>query len=45
MGEPMDRSRRVFVEQGPFEKAFPTLENAIIEYDEFEYGMKRRSGR
>jgi hypothetical protein len=45
MGEPMDRSRRVFVQLGPFEEAFPTLEEATIEYTESESGIKKRSGK
>ena len=30
MGEPMDRSNRIFAPQTSFEKAFPTIESATI---------------
>jgi hypothetical protein len=30
MGEPMDRSKRVFWQSGTFEQAFPTVESATI---------------
>jgi|SRR5581483_11782712 len=44
MSEPMDRSRRIFVDQGTFEQAFPDVEEARIEYTEFEYGNEKRDG-
>jgi hypothetical protein len=44
MGEPMDRSRRVFMQLGPFEEAFPTLEEASAKYVEYQRGVQRRSG-
>jgi hypothetical protein len=34
MGEPMDRSRRVFYSQRPFDEAFPGVEDADVEYSE-----------
>ena len=46
MGEPMDRSRRVFVKfDSSFEAAFPTLESAVIAFTESDFMVKRRSGR
>jgi len=44
MGKPMDRSRLIFMQSGPFEEAFPTLEEAVVDYTEFEYGEKRGEG-
>jgi hypothetical protein len=39
MGEPKDRSGRIFAPPtASFEEAFPTLENAVLWYTEFEYG-------
>jgi len=45
MGEPMNRSNLVFVELGPFERAFPLLESAIVEFTEFNLHLKGRSGK
>ena len=39
MGEPMDRSRRVFMELTTFEKAFPTIESATISSYEVGKGV------
>jgi hypothetical protein len=39
MGQPMDRSNRPFSpETNSFEEAYPTLEDAIIYYTEFDFG-------
>jgi hypothetical protein len=46
MGEPMDRSQRLFVKfDSSFEETFPTLENAVIAFTEFDFMVKRRSGK
>jgi len=45
MGEPMDRSKLVFMELGPFQRAFPRLESAVVEFTEFNLHLKGRSGR
>ena len=45
MGEPMDRSGRIFMKQGSFDKAFPTLKDAAVEYTEWDGGVKQRSGK
>lgn len=46
MGEPMDRSKRIFQTQvKSFEEAFPTLEGAVLEYIEFEYGEPKGGRR
>jgi hypothetical protein len=34
MGEPMDRSRRVFGSLRPFDDVFPDVEDADVEYTE-----------
>jgi hypothetical protein len=44
MGEPMDRSRRIFMKPTSFEKGFPTLEQAIVEYTESDFVLPTRSG-
>lgn len=44
MGEPMDRSGRIFSTSGTFEQLFPTVEEAVVVFAEFEYGAKRREG-
>ena len=41
MGEPMDRSRRVFCALSRFEAAFPTLEDAIFEYEVYDFGNEQ----
>lgn len=38
MGEPMDRSNRVFARSGTFESVFPDLEDAVVEYYETDLG-------
>ncbi len=47
MGEPMDRSKRAFVQfDSTFEQAFPTLDDAMIRFtEEFGYGEKTRPGK
>ena len=45
MGEPMDRTRRVFMKLGTFEETFPTLEDAVIEFTEFDFVLEATSGR
>jgi hypothetical protein len=43
MGDVMDRSKRFFVKfDSSFEQAFPTLEDAVIEYTEM-VSVKQRS--
>ena len=32
MGEPMDRSHRIFMKLGPLEEAFPSLDEAAVEF-------------
>ena len=44
MGIPMDRSRRVFLKSGPFQKAFPKLESAVVEYSEYRPGGESAEG-
>jgi hypothetical protein len=44
MGEPMDRSHRVFFKLGPFEEAFPTLEEATVEFTEYDFLQEVRRG-
>lgn len=44
MGKPMDRSGRVFMKQGLFDEAFPSLKDAIVEYTGLDRGIKKRSG-
>jgi hypothetical protein len=44
MGEPMDRSQRVFGRLTTFEDAFPTVEEAVVEYTESDRGMTKRTG-
>lgn len=44
MGIPKDRSRLVFMQHGPFERAFPTLDDAVAEYVEWDYAIKKREG-
>ncbi len=41
MGESMDRSGRIFRQFGPFEEAFPMLEDATVEYTERDHGIKK----
>jgi hypothetical protein len=41
MGEPMDRSNRIFAPQTTFEKAFPTIESATISSYEDGEGIYR----
>jgi hypothetical protein len=44
MGEPMDRSRRVFGSLKPFDDVFPDIEGADVEYTETgEFAMKART--
>lgn len=41
MGTPMDRSNRPFAPlTASFEEAFPTLEDAVIRYTEYDFGTK-----
>jgi|HubBroStandDraft_2_1064218.scaffolds.fasta_scaffold2149454_1 hypothetical protein len=42
MGEPMDRSRRVFGTLSSFENVFPQLEDACAEYIEYELASEKR---
>jgi hypothetical protein len=43
MGEPMDRSNRPFAPvDATFQQAFPTVEEAIVKYTEFEHGSGKR---
>jgi len=44
MGEPMDRSRRVFMRFGPFQQAFPTLDEATVEFTEYYFMQEMRHG-
>jgi hypothetical protein len=44
MGEPMDRSRRVFGTLSSFENVFPQLEDALAEYDEYELASEKGHG-
>jgi hypothetical protein len=44
MGEPMDRSNRVFMKLGKFEEAFPELEDVTVEFVEKDFLLKARSG-
>lgn len=41
MGEPMDRSKRIFVKFGSFEKAYPTLQSVTVESYEDGDGVFR----
>lgn len=43
MGQPMDRSRLVFMQLGSFEEAFPELEVAKVKYTEFSHGTEKRT--
>jgi len=43
MGKPMDRTDRVFDNPSTFEKAFPTLQDAIVECTEFKF-LNRQVG-
>jgi hypothetical protein len=45
VGEPMDRSKRIFSKEGRFQEIFPTLEDAWLEFTEFEYGAQKRKGK
>jgi hypothetical protein len=45
MGEPMDRSGRIFSRPTKsFEEAFPTLENAVLRYEVFDFGTPKGKG-
>ena len=44
MGEPMDRSNRVFGTPASFDEAFPQVEDALVEYTEYELVSEKRSG-
>jgi hypothetical protein len=44
LGEPMDRSRLFFPPTSEWEKAFPTLEDAIIHYIESDFSGEERKG-
>src|SRR5690349_11297329 len=44
MGEPMDRSKLFFPPTRKWEEAFPTLEDAIIDYIESDFGGEERNG-
>jgi hypothetical protein len=44
MGVPMDRSNRVFGKLSTVEKVFPTLEEATMEFTEYDFALKKRSG-
>jgi hypothetical protein len=45
MGEPMDRSRRVFGRLAPFDEVFPELEDAVFEFIEKDFLFQKRPGR
>jgi hypothetical protein len=45
MGEVMDRSRRVFGHLDTFENVFPTVEEAVVEFTESDFGVTKRTGR
>ncbi|MGA3081512.1 MAG: hypothetical protein ABSD44_09040 [Terracidiphilus sp.] len=44
MGEPMDMSLRVFGKLKQFEEVFPALEDAIVDFTEFDFLFEKRSG-
>jgi hypothetical protein len=45
MGEPMDRSKLFFSRlTSKWEEAFPTLEDAIIDYIESDFGSEEHNG-
>jgi hypothetical protein len=44
MGEPMDRSRRVFGSLASFDEVFPELEDAVFEFVEKDFIFEKRSG-
>ena len=44
MGEPMDRSRRVFGTLSSFDKVFPQLEDALVQFTEYELASEKRNG-
>jgi hypothetical protein len=44
MGEPMDRSRRVFGTLSSFDKVFPQLEDALVPFIEYELASEKRHG-
>jgi hypothetical protein len=45
MGEPMDRSNRIFAPlTSSFDDAYPTLEDATIRYTEFDFGSEETKG-
>jgi hypothetical protein len=46
MGQPMDRSQRIFAPQtDKFAEAFPTLEDAVLEYIEYDFGQAQTGKR
>jgi len=45
MGEPMDRTKLIFMQLGPFERAFPMLKSAVVEFTEFNLHLKGQSGK
>jgi hypothetical protein len=44
MGEPMDRSRRVFGSLATFDEVFPELEDVLVEFVERDFVFEKRSG-
>jgi hypothetical protein len=44
MGEPMDRSNRVFGRLKSFDETFPELEDAVVEFVEKDFVFEKRSG-
>lgn len=44
MGQPMDRSRRVFGKLAPFDEVFPELEDAAFEFVEKDFVFEKRRG-
>jgi hypothetical protein len=44
MGEPMDRSKRVFGRLAAFDEVFPELEDAVYEFVEKDFVFQKRKG-
>jgi hypothetical protein len=44
MGESMDRSRRVFGSLSSFENVFPTLDDAVVQYTEYDLATEKGHG-
>lgn len=47
MGKPLDRSKLAFMppQLGSFEKVYPQLVSAVVEFVEYDLGLRSRSGK